>query len=40
MSEDPAGAFPESGGVQTGGSIVEVLVHGADVPPEVGIAPS
>jgi len=33
MSEQPAGGLPGDGAVQTGGSIVEVLVHGADVPP-------
>jgi len=36
MSEEPTGALPPEGAVQTGGSIVEVLVHGADVPPALG----
>jgi ABC-type dipeptide/oligopeptide/nickel transport system permease subunit len=38
MSEDHSLSDP--GPVQTGGSIVEVLVHGADVPPELAAPPT
>jgi peptide/nickel transport system permease protein len=37
MSEKRIAGPPEGGGVETGGSIVEVLVHGADVPPALGL---
>ncbi|HTU29740.1 MAG TPA: ABC transporter permease [Solirubrobacteraceae bacterium] len=36
MSEEQFGALPREGAVETGGSIVEVLVHGTDVPPALG----
>ena len=38
MSEDHS--LSEPGPVETGGSIVEVLVHGADVPPALALPPS